>query len=51
MLHDRNQPIRDAAELGHLAEQLGRPFEAESTSQLPPRRASVVKRRNAIYLG
>ncbi len=29
-LYRRNQPIRDAAELGHLAERLGRPFEAEA---------------------
>jgi enediyne biosynthesis protein E4 len=27
-LYDRNQPIRDGAEMGHLAEKLGRPFEA-----------------------
>jgi enediyne biosynthesis protein E4 len=27
-LFDRNQPIRDAAEMGHLAETLGHPFEA-----------------------
>ncbi len=27
-LHERNQPIRDAVELAHLAEQLGRVFEA-----------------------
>jgi enediyne biosynthesis protein E4 len=27
-LHDRRQPIRNAAELARLAEQLGRPFEA-----------------------
>jgi enediyne biosynthesis protein E4 len=27
-LHDRKQPIRDAVELAHLAEQLGRRFEA-----------------------
>ena len=26
--HDRKQPIRDAVELAHLAEQLGRRFEA-----------------------
>ncbi len=29
-LHHRNQPIRDAAELGRLAWRLGRPFEAEA---------------------
>ncbi|MHB1561802.1 MAG: tetratricopeptide repeat protein [Isosphaeraceae bacterium] len=29
-LHRRNQPIRDAAKLGRLARQLGRPFEAEA---------------------
>ena len=29
-LYRRNQPIRDAAEMGRLAEQLGRPFEAEA---------------------
>lgn len=29
-LHRRNQPIRDAAELGRLAWRLGRPFEAEA---------------------
>jgi hypothetical protein len=27
-LFDRNQPIRDAAEMGQLADRLGRPFEA-----------------------
>jgi len=27
-LHDRNQPIRDAVEMAHLAQQLGREFEA-----------------------
>src|SRR5439155_25265534 len=27
-LYDRNQPIRDAVEMAHLAEQLGRKFEA-----------------------
>ena len=27
-LYERNQPIRDAVEMGHLAEILGRPFEA-----------------------
>jgi tetratricopeptide (TPR) repeat protein len=27
-LYERNQPIRDAAEMGHLAEKLGRSFEA-----------------------
>ena len=28
-LHERNQPIRDAIEMGHLAEKLGRQFEAK----------------------
>jgi thioredoxin-like negative regulator of GroEL len=29
-LYDRNQPIRDAVEMAHLAEQLGRAFEARA---------------------
>jgi thioredoxin-like negative regulator of GroEL len=29
-LYERNQPIRDAAEMGHLAEKLGRSFEARA---------------------
>jgi enediyne biosynthesis protein E4 len=29
-LYRRNQPVRDAAEMARLAEQLGRPFEAEA---------------------